>query len=70
MLPILVSRGRNVMAVEQDQYPLRFDVDYPEEVDRFSSFFRLFFLIPIIIVLAAVVGSGAGAARPRHAPIG
>ena len=49
------------MSVEPDQYPLRFDVDYPEELDRFSTFFRLFFMIPIVVVLTLVVGGGTGA---------
>ena len=48
------------MAVAQDQYPLRFDVDYPEQLDRFSTFFRLFFVIPIVLVLTFAVGSGTG----------
>jgi hypothetical protein len=47
------------MAVDQARYPLRFDVDYPDEIDRLSTFFRLFFLIPIAIVGAAV-GNAAG----------
>ncbi|HXH21096.1 MAG TPA: DUF4389 domain-containing protein [Dehalococcoidia bacterium] len=41
----------------QDQYPVRFSVDYPErELDRVSSAFRIFAVIPIAIVLAAVSG--------------
>lgn len=47
------------MAVEQAQYPLSFEVDYPEKLERFSTFFRIFFLIPIVIVIAAVTGGGA-----------
>ncbi len=48
------------MSVVQDTYPLRFDVDYPEELDRFSTFFRLLFVIPIFIILALAVGSSTG----------
>ena len=47
------------MAVEQAQYPLSFEVDYPEKLERFSTFLRIFFLIPIVIVIAAVTGGGA-----------
>ena len=57
------------MSVVQDTYPLRFDVDYPEELDRFSTFFRLLFVIPIFIILALAVGSSTGseglASQPR-----
>src|SRR3954451_21704078 len=36
-------------------YPIQFDVDYPErELNRVTTFFRLFTVIPILIVLAAV----------------
>ena len=38
-------------------YPVQFAVDYPDRpLDRFSSFFRLFAAIPILIVLATVSG--------------
>ena len=38
-------------------YPLTFSVDYPErELNRLATFFRLFTLIPIAIVLATVSG--------------
>ena len=38
-------------------YPVSFSVDYPErELDRMTSFFRIFTIIPIAIVLGAVAG--------------
>ncbi len=38
-------------------YALRFSVDYPDRLpDKFSSFFRIFFVIPIAIVLGAIGG--------------
>jgi hypothetical protein len=38
-------------------YPLRFDVDYPDrELNRLTTFFRIFMLIPIAIVLGALGG--------------
>jgi hypothetical protein len=38
-------------------YPLRFDVDYPDrELNRLTTFFRIFMLIPIAIVLGALSG--------------
>jgi hypothetical protein len=38
-------------------YPVRFDVDYPDrELDRVTSFFRIIFAIPIVVVLATIGG--------------
>ena len=43
------------MNAPADPYPLRFDVDYPDRpLDRLTTFFRLFTVIPIFIVLASV----------------
>jgi Domain of unknown function (DUF4389) len=42
----------------EHNYPLTFSVDYPDrDLDRVSSFFRLFAVIPIAIVLGTVSGS-------------
>lgn len=39
-------------------YPVTFAVDYPERsLDRVTTFFRLFTVIPIAIVLSAVSGA-------------
>jgi len=39
-------------------YPLQFSVDYPDrELDRMSSFLRIFFFIPIAILLGTVDGA-------------
>jgi hypothetical protein len=38
-------------------YPVSFSVDYPDrKLDRLTSFFRIFMLIPIAIVIGAIVG--------------
>jgi len=40
-------------------HPVSFSVDYPDrELNRLTSFFRIFTVIPIAIVLGAVAGSG------------
>ena len=40
-----------------NEYPVSFDVDYPDrQLDRLSTFFRIFMLIPIAIVSAAITG--------------
>ena len=46
-----------MQARAESDYPVRFSVDYPDrELDRASTFFRLFMAIPIVIVLGAVSG--------------
>ncbi len=45
------------MTMNRSQYPVRFTVDYPErQLDRGTTFFRLFLAIPILVLLAAVSG--------------
>src|SRR5215210_4417438 len=42
-------------------YPVTFAVDYPDRpLDRLSSFFRIFMLIPIAVLVAAIVGFSTG----------
>ncbi len=38
------------MVTEAELYPARLDIDYPERLDRFSTFFRLIWAIPVLIV--------------------
>ncbi len=46
------------MNAPTDSYPLRFDVDYPDRpLNRLTTFFRLFTVIPIAIVLAFIDSS-------------
>ena len=46
------------MNAPTDSYPLRFDVDYPDRpLNRLTTFFRLFTVIPILIVLACIDAS-------------
>jgi hypothetical protein len=39
-------------------YAARLNVDYPEQLDRLSTFFRLIWVIPIAIVLGLLTASG------------
>lgn len=51
-------------------YPVQFTVDYPDRpLDRFSSFFRLFAAIPIMIVLATVSGGQSAGGILFAAPL-
>jgi hypothetical protein len=41
-------------------YPVRFSVDYPDrDLDRTSTLLRIFYAIPIVILLSTVSGGGA-----------
>ena len=43
--------------MQQPIYPVQFSVDYPDRpLNRLTSFFRIFMVIPIAIVLGAVEG--------------
>lgn len=39
-------------------YPARLEVDYPDQMDRLTTFFRLIWAIPIAIILGLVSASG------------
>lgn len=39
-------------------YPARLEIDYPEKLDRLTTFFRLLWIIPIAIILGLISGSG------------
>ena len=43
-------------------YPARLEVDYPERLDRFTTFFRLIWIVPILVVLSLVSVADDGAA--------
>ena len=38
-------------------YPARLEIDYPETLDRFTTFFRVIWALPILVVLALLGGS-------------
>ncbi len=48
------------MAIHPAGYAARLEVDYPEELDRLTTFFRLIWIIPIGIILALLLASGGG----------
>lgn len=48
------------VGMQASQYPVRFAVDYPDRpLNRMTTFFRLFMLIPIGIVLATISGGSS-----------
>ncbi len=46
------------MAANQETYPASFDIDYPEKLDRLSTFFRILWSIPALIIVTLLTASG------------
>jgi len=46
------------MSPEPETYAARLQIDYPERLDRVTTFFRLIWIIPIGIILALLTASG------------
>ena len=42
----------------QTDYAARLEIDYPEKLDRLTTFFRLLWIIPIAIILSLISGAG------------
>jgi len=40
------------------EYPARLQIDYPEKLDRLTTFFRLIWIIPIAGILGLLSGAG------------
>ena len=47
------------MADESAAYPARLEIDYAEQLDRLSSFFRIIWIIPIAVILALLTNAGS-----------
>jgi hypothetical protein len=45
------------VAEVKSSYPLSLSIDYPEKLDRLTSFFRILWIIPIAIILSLLIGS-------------
>ena len=41
-------------STDQDQYPARIEIDYPESLGRLTTFLRIPFIIPIVIIQALI----------------
>ena len=50
-------------------YPARLDLDYPQTLDRLSTFLRLLLVLPIVVLLS-IVGAGADGVRTCGALVG
>ncbi len=47
-----------IAETKSPEYPARLQVDYPEKLDRLTTFFRLVWVIPIAIILGLLSGAG------------
>ena len=43
---------------DYSEYAARLEIDYPEKLDRLTTFFRLFWIIPIATILSLISGAG------------
>jgi len=46
------------MVTPPTPYPARLEIDYPEQLDRFTTLLRLIWAIPIVLVLALITATG------------
>jgi hypothetical protein len=46
------------MANNEEAYPAKLDIDYPAKLDRVTSFFRILWSIPALIILSTLTISG------------
>jgi hypothetical protein len=46
------------MTTESNAYAARLEVDYPESLDRLTTFFRLIWAIPILVILVLLSAAG------------
>lgn len=59
------AKPRTVYGRAMNDYPVTLSVDYPDRpLNRLTSVLRIFMLIPIVLVLAALTSGGAGILFP------
>jgi hypothetical protein len=46
------------MTTQSEPYAARLDIDYPEKLDRVTTFFRLIWIIPIAVILSLLTATG------------
>lgn len=47
------------MATKTGSYPASLDIDYPNKLDRLTTFFRVLWIIPIFIILSLLLATGS-----------
>ncbi|MHB1119918.1 MAG: hypothetical protein ACYC11_07635, partial [Bellilinea sp.] len=48
------------------EYAARLTIDYKEKLDRLTTFFRVFWLIPIAIILGLISGAGESVYETKY----
>lgn len=43
---------------QETVYPARLDIDYPEKMNRLTTFFRIILIVPIAVIIALISGTG------------
>jgi hypothetical protein len=46
------------MTTQSNPYPARLDIDYPATLDRLTTFFRLIWAVPIVLILSLLTATG------------
>jgi hypothetical protein len=46
------------MTTPSNPYPARLEIDYPERLDRLTTFFRLIWALPIVLILTLLTATG------------
>jgi len=68
LIPSKETRQEDEMAEQTTRYAATLSIDYPDrELNRLSSFFRIFASIPIFIVLGLLIGSTFGNNEAKEA---
>src|SRR5665811_421955 len=57
-----MNEGGILMETRSESYPARLDIDYPEKLDRLTSFFRLIWLVPIAIIWSLLSATSSSTA--------
>jgi hypothetical protein len=57
------GQKQDASITEQPNYAARLNIDYPEKLDRFTTFFRIFWIIPIAIIYGLIAGAGETVTR-------
>jgi len=47
------------MTETSNGYPVSLSIDYPEKLSRLTTFFRIFMVIPILIILGLLIGGSS-----------
>ena len=57
------ERRSHLSTPTQAAYPARLEVDYPEQLDRFTTFVRILWAIPIIVIYSLLSATGTTTTR-------